>query len=188
MLGIFPGKPNNRTSQESCVSQPGKERVGWIEREALKHIHFCCSIAWSCPTPHDTPHGLQHSRFPCLSLSPRVCSNSCPSSQWCYLTISSSAIPFSFFLQSFPSIRVFSNESAFHIRWSKYWSFSFNNSSFNVSGLISLRIDWFALFAVQGILKKLLQHHSSKTSILQHSAFIIVQLSHLYMTTGKNTA
>ena len=144
------------------------------------------SVTQSCPTLRS--HESQHARPPCPSPSPGVHSNSCPSSQWCYLTISSSAIPFSFFLQSFPSIRVFSNESAFHIRWSKYWSFSFNNSSFNVSGLISLRIDWFALFAVQGILKKLLQHHSSKTSILQHSAFIIVQLSHLYMTTGKNTA
>ena len=89
----------------------------------------------------------------------------------------------------FPSIRVFSNESARHIRWSKYWSFSFSNSPSNeYSGLISFRIDWFDLLAVQGTLKSLLQHHSSKVSILQHSAFFMVQLSYPYMTTGKTTA
>ena len=86
----------------------------------------------------------------------------------------------------FPSIRVFSNESVFHIRWPKYWSFSFSISSSNeYSGLISLRIDWLDLPAVQGTLKSLLQHHSSKASLLQHSAFFTVQLSHPYMTTGK---
>ena len=86
----------------------------------------------------------------------------------------------------FPSIRVFSNESVFHIRWPKYWSFSFSISSSNeYSGLISLRIDWLDLLAVQGTLKSLVQHHSSKASLLQHSAFFIVQLSHPYMTTGK---
>ena len=86
----------------------------------------------------------------------------------------------------FPSIRVFSNESALHIRWPKYCSFSFNFSLFSeYSGLISFRIDWFDLLAVQGTLKSLLQHHSSKASILQCSAFFMVQLSHLYMTPGK---
>ena len=86
----------------------------------------------------------------------------------------------------FPSIRVFSNESALRIRWPKYWSFSFNISpSSEHPGLISFRMDWLDLLAVQGTLKSLLQHHSSKASILQHSAFFIVQLSHPYMTTGK---
>ena len=87
----------------------------------------------------------------------------------------------------FPSIRVFSNESALLIRWPKYWSFSFNISPSNqkYSGLISFRMDWLDLLAVQGTLKSLLQHHSSKASILQCSAFLIVQLSHPYMTTGK---
>ena len=86
----------------------------------------------------------------------------------------------------FPSIRVFSNESALHIRWPKYWSFSFNISPSNEhSGLISFRMDWLDFLAVQGTLKSLLQHHSSKASILQHSAFFTVQLSHPYMTTGK---
>ena len=89
----------------------------------------------------------------------------------------------------FVSIRVFSNESALHIRWPKYWSLSFNISPSNeYPGLISLRMDWLDLLAVQGTLRSLLQHHSSKTSILPCSAFFIVQLSHPYMTTGKTTA
>ena len=89
----------------------------------------------------------------------------------------------------FPSIRVFSNESVLCIRWPKYWSFSFSISPSNeYSGLISFRIDWFDLLAVQGTLKSLLQHHSSKASTLWHSAFFIVQLSHPYMTTGKTIA
>jgi len=89
----------------------------------------------------------------------------------------------------FPSIRVFSNESVFHIRWPKYWSFSFNISTANEHpGLISFRMDWLDLLAVQGTLESLLQHHSSKASILRHSAFLIVQLSHPYTTTGKTIA
>ena len=89
----------------------------------------------------------------------------------------------------FPSARVFSNESALHIRWPKYWSFSFNISPSNEHpGLISLRMDWLDLLAVQGTLKTLLQHHSLTASILLHSAFFIVQLSHPYMTTGKTIA
>ena len=89
----------------------------------------------------------------------------------------------------FPSIRVFSNESALHIRWPKYWSFSFNISPSNEHpGLISFRMDWLDFLEVQGALKSLLQHHSSKESILQRSAFFIVQLSHPYMTTGKTIA
>ena len=89
----------------------------------------------------------------------------------------------------FPSIRVFSNESALHIRWPNYWSFSFNISpSSEYSGLISFRIDWLDLLAVQGTLKSLLQHHTSKASILWHSVFFIVQLSYPYLTTGKTIA
>ena len=89
----------------------------------------------------------------------------------------------------FPSIRVFSNESVLHIQWPKYWSFSFNISPSNeYSGLISFRIDWFDLLSVQGTLKSLLQHHSSKASILRHSAFFTVQLSHPYVTTRKTVA
>ena len=89
----------------------------------------------------------------------------------------------------FPGIRVFSNESVLHIRWSKYWSFSFSISPSNeYSGLISFRIDWFDLLAVQGTLKSFLQHHSSRASILQCPAFLMVQLSHPYVTTGKTIA
>ena len=89
----------------------------------------------------------------------------------------------------FASIRFFSNELALHIRWPKYWSFSFNFSPCNENpGLISIRMDWLDLLAVQGTLKSLLQHHSSKASILLHSAFFIVQISHPYMTTGKTIA
>ena len=88
-----------------------------------------------------------------------------------------------------PSIRDFSNESTLHMKWPKYWSFSFNISPSNeYPGLISFRMDWLALLAVQGTLKSLFQHHSSKTSNLQHSAFFILQLSHPYMTTGKTIA
>ena len=134
------------------------------------------------------PHRLQHDRLPCLSLTPRVYSNSCPSSQWCHPTLSSSVSPPPpAFI--FPSSRVFSNGSVLHIRWPKYWSFSFNISPYNeYSGLISFRMDWLDLLAVYRTLKSLLQHHSSKTSILWHSAFFIVQLLHPYMTTGKTIA
>ena len=97
--------------------------------------------------------------------------------------------PFLLLPSIFTSIRVFSNESALCIRWPKYWSFSFNISPSNERpGLISFRMDWLDLLAVQGTLKSLLQHHSSKASILLHSAFFIVQLSHPYMTTGKTIA
>ena len=97
--------------------------------------------------------------------------------------------PFLLLPSIFPSIRVFSNESALRIRWPKYWSFSFNLSPSNEHpGLISFRMNWLDLLAVQGTLKSLLQHHSSKASILWCSAFLIVQLSHPYMTTGKTIA
>ena len=95
--------------------------------------------------------------------------------------------PLLLFLLIFPSIRVFSSELALHIRWPKYWRFSISPSN-EYSGLISFRMDWMDLFAVQGTLKSLLQHHTSKASVLQHSAFFTVQLSHPYMTTGKTIA
>ena len=131
------------------------------------------------------PHGLHHTRIPCPSPTPGVYSNSCPLSWWCHPTISSSVIPFSSYLQSFPS------------SWSSQMSqlFASGGQSIGVSasislsdehpGLISFRMDWLDLLAVQGTLKSLRQHHSSKASILRRSAFFTVQLSHLYMTTGK---
>ena len=121
--------------------------------------------------------------FPVLHHLPSLF-NSFPSSWWCHPTISSSVVPFS----SFPSIRVFSNESVLHIRQPKYWSFSFISPSNEHSEPISFRMDWFDLLAVQGTLKSLLQHHSSKASILRCSAFFTAQLSHPYMTTGKTIA
>ena len=135
------------------------------------------------------PHGLQHARFPCPSLFPRACSNSCPFNWWCHTTISSTVVPFFCCLQSFPALGFFPSESVLHIRWPKYWSFSFSISPSNeYSGFISFRIEWFGLLAVQGTLKSLLQHPSLKASILLSSAFFTVQLSHLYMTTGKTIA
>ena len=132
------------------------------------------------------PHKSQHARPPCPSPTPGVYSNSCPSSQWCHPAISSSVVPFSSCPPIPPSIWVFSNESTLRMRCPEYWIFSFSISPSNEHpGLISFRMDWLDLLAVQGTLKSLLQHHSSKASTLQCSAFIIVQLSHPYMTTGK---
>ena len=132
------------------------------------------------------PHRLQHTRLLCPPPSSGVCSESCPLSWWCCLTITSSVIPFSFGLLPFPSIRVFSSESVLHIRWPKYWSFNFSSSpSNNYPGLISFRID---LLAVWGTLKNLLQHYSSEASVLWCSAFFMVQFLHPYMTTGKTIA
>ena len=151
----------------------------WVEFSVLLFSHLVVSDSLRT-------HGLQHARLPFPSPSPRACSDPCPLSQWCHPTISSSVFPFSSCLQSFPAL-VFSNESAFPIRWPKYWSFSISPSN-EYSGLISFRIDWFDLLTVQKTLKSLLQYHRSKASILWHSAFIMVQLSHAYMTTGKTIA
>ena len=133
------------------------------------------------------PHGLQHTRLPCPSSSQSLfklmpIESVMPSS---HRILCCPLLPPSIF----PSFRVFSNELALHIRWPKYWSFSFNISPSNEHpGPISFRMDWLDLLAVQGTLKSLLQHHSSKTSILRRSAFFIVQRSHPYMTTGKTIA
>ena len=154
-------------------------------------IKFPVQFSQSVMSDYLQPHGLQQSRLPCPSPTPRAHSNSCSLSQWCHPAISSSVVPFSFCLQPsiFPSISVFSNESALHIMWPKYWSVSFNFSPSNeYSGLISFRMDWLDLLAVQGTLKSFLQHHSSKASVLQCSAFFTVQFSHPYMTTRKTIA
>ena len=124
----------------------------------------------------------------CPSPTPRVCSDLCVSSQWCHQHLIL-CNPLLLLPLIFPSITVFSNESVIHIRCPKYWSFRFNDGPFNeYSGLISFRMDWLDLLAVQGALKSLLQHHSSKASIPQHSASFMVQLSHPYMTIGKTIA
>ena len=124
------------------------------------------------------PHGLHHARLPCLSSSPSVLRF-----MSIELVMPSNHLvlcrPLLLLLSIFPSIRVFSNESILCIRWPKYWSFSFSISpSSEYSGMISFRMDWLDLLAVQGTLKSLCQNHSSKASILRHSAFFIVQLSH----------
>ena len=150
------------------------------------HALFWTSVQFSHSVMSDSlrPHGLQQARLPCPcpSLTPRACSKSfiikinhqCPLSWWRHPTISCSVNPFPSCL-IFPSIRVFSNESALSIRWPKHWSFSFSISPSNeYSGLISFRMDCFDLFAVQGTLKSLLQHQSSKTSILRCSAFTLL--------------
>ena len=130
-------------------------------------------------------HGLQHARLPCPSPTPRACS----------IMSIESAMPSNYVIFCHPlllpplifsSIRVFSKESVLCIKWPKYWSFSFNISpSSEYSGLISFRMNWLDFLVVQGTLKSLLQHQSSKASILWHSALFMIQLSHLYMTTGK---
>ena len=151
---------------------------------SISSVQFSHSVVSDSLQPHES----QHARPPCPSPTPRVHPNSHPSSRWFHPAISSSVIPFFSCPQSLPA-SVFSNESALRMRWPKYWSFSFSISpSKEHPGLISFRKDWLDLLAIQGTLKSLLQHHSSKAPILQHSAFFTVQLSHPYMTTGKTIA
>ena len=150
-----------------------------------------CSVQFRPSVMSDSlqPHGLQYTRLPCPSPTPGsllklISIESVMPSNHLILCHPLLLLP-----SIFPSIRVFSNESVLCIRWPKYWSFIFNISPSNeYSGLISFRMDWLDLFAVQGTLKSLLQHYSSKASILRCSAFFIVQLSHPYMTTGKTIA
>ena len=144
-------------------------------------IKHHCSVTQSCPTLWDLM-GYQTSLSFTISQSLLKLTS-------IESVIQPSHLPLLLLPSMFPSIRLFSNESVLHIRWPKYWSFSFNISSSNeYSGLISFRIDWLDLLAVQGTLKSLLQHHSSKASILHCSAFFMVQLSHPYMTIGKTIA
>ena len=134
------------------------------------------------------PHGLQHTRLPCPSPTPGAHSNLSPSSQWCHPTISSSVVPYSSCLQSFPASGSFPKSQFFASGDQTIEVCLSISPSSEYSGLISFRIDWFNILAVQGTFKSLLQHHSSKASILQCSAFFIIQLSHLHMTTGKTIA
>ena len=150
---------------------------------------FLHPLQFSCSVVSDSlwPHRLQHARPLCPSPTDvGVYSNSYPLSQWCHLTISSSVVPFSSHLQSFPASGPFQRSQFFTSGGQSIRSFSFNISPSNEHpGLISFRMDWLDLLAVQGTLKSLLQHYNSKASILRCSAFFIVQLSHPYMTIGK---
>ena len=133
-------------------------------------------------------HGLKHARLPCPSPTLGACSNSCPSSQWCHPTISSSVIPFSSCLQSFPASGSLLMSRLFTSGGQSFGAYFSISPSNEYLGLIFFRVDWFNLPTVQGTLKSLLQHHSSKASILRCSVFFMVQLSHPYMTTGKTIA
>ena len=154
-------------------------------KPSFSSVQFSCSVVSNSLPPHEP----QHARPPCPSPTPGVgpkpmsIKSEMPSSHLILCR------PFLLLPPIPPSIRVFSNESALHIRWPKYWSFSFNICPNNEHPeLISFRMDWLDLLTVQGTLKSLLQHHSSKASILQHSAFFIVQLAHPYVTTRITTA
>ena len=142
------------------------------------------SVAQSCPTLCD-PMNYSMAGVPVHHQLPEFTQTHVQSSRWCHPAISSSVIPFSSCSQSLPA-SVFSSESTLFMMWTKYWSFSFSIiPSKEHPGLISFRMDWLHLLAVKGTLKSLLQHHSSKASIIRHSTFFPVQLSHSYMTTGK---
>ena len=168
---------------------PGVERQkSYIEQKRFprtKNICCCCSVTKLCPTLCESTDcqaslssTISQSLLKLMSIESVMPSN--------HLILCHPLLPLP---SIFPSSRVFSNESALCIRWPKYWSFSFSISPSNeYSGLIFFRIDWFDRFAVQGTLKSPLQHHNSKASMLWHSAFFMVQLSHPYMTTGKTTA
>ena len=152
--------------------------------ECIQSVQFSCSVVSDSTTPWTAAHQASLSITNSLSLLKLMSIKLVMPSNHLILCHSLLLLP-----SIFPSIRVFSNELALCIRQSKYQSFSFSISRSNeYSGLISFRIDWFDLLAVQGILKSLFQHHNQKVSILQHSAFFIVQLSHPYMTTGKTIA
>ena len=139
---------------------------------------YCLQFSLSVVSDSLRPHESQHARPPCPSPTPGVHSDSCPLSQWCHPAIPPLLLP-----PVPPGIRVSSNESTLSMRWPKYWSFSFSISpSREVPGLISFRVDWLDVLAVQGTRKSLLQHHSSKASILRCSAFFTVQLSHPYIS------
>ena len=146
-----------------------------VEFYSFSSVQFSHSVMSDSLLPHES----QHARPPRPSSTSRIHSDSWPSSQWCHPAISSSVVPFSSCPQSLPA-SVFSNESTLHRRWPKYWSFSFSIiPSKEIPGLI-FRMDWLYLLAVQGTLKSLLQHHSSKASILRCSAFFTVQLTSIH--------
>ena len=162
-----------------------KDKKCW---EPSTFVFYCCSIIQSCPMLCN-PMDCSTSDLPVPQYLPDLAQIHVHWAGWCHPTILSSVVRFSSRLQSFPASGPFPVSQFFTSGGSKYWSFSFSIIPLNEhSGLISFTIDWFDLPAVQGTLKSLLQHHSSKASVLQHSAFFVVQLSHLYVTAGKTIA
>ena len=159
--------------------------IPWTEEPTVfSSVQFSLSVVSNSSQPHEP----QHTSPPCPSPTPRFHPNPCPLSWWCHPTISSSVVPFSSCPQSFSASGSFQMNQLFASS-SQSIGFSFNISPSNEhSGLISFRMDWLDLLAVQGTPKSLLQHHSSKASIIRYSSFFIVQLSHPYMTTGKTIA
>ena len=147
-------------------------------------VQFSRSVVSNSSQPHES----QHTRPPCPSPTPRVHSSSRPLSRWCHPAISSSVVPFSSCLQCLPESESFPMSQLFAWGGQSTGVSAFISSSKEQPGLISFRMDWLDLLAVQGTLKSLLQHHSSKVSILRHSGFFTVQLSHPYVTTGKTIA
>ena len=173
---------------QALLSMEFSRQGYWIGLPFPSPVQFS-SVAQSCPTLR--PHESQHARPPCPSPTPTVYSDSCPSSWWCHPAISSSVVPFSSCPQSPPTPQhqgLFQWVSSSH-EVAKVFEFQFQHQFFqSTPELISFRMDWLYLLAVQQSLKSLLHHHSLKASILQHSVFFTVQLSHPYVTTGKTIA
>ena len=168
------------------VQSRKKNKTAFLLRKCstLSLVEFSCSVM----SDSLRPYGLHAARLPCLSPTPGACSNLCPLSWWCHPTSSSFVVLYSFCLQSFPAsgsfpVSEFFSSGGHSIGVSALASII---PSKEIPGLISFRMDWLDLLAVQGTLKSLLQHHSSKAAVLRCSAFFMVQLSHPYMTTGKN--
>ena len=154
-----------------------------IKKDLEPSVQFSCSVLSNSLRPHE----LQHARTPCPSPTPRVYPNSCQLSRWCHPTILSSVVPFFSCLHSFPASVSFLMSQLFASGSQSIGSFSFSICPSNeYSGLISFRMDWFDFLVVPVTIKSLLQHHSSKVSIIWHWAFFMVQLSHPYVTTGKD--
>ena len=176
----------DRTAHEWLPTASGNSKDCWPKVDHINPFQSLRPWGWGPEQVVVATPGLQHARLLCPSPSPGACSNSCPLSQWCHLTISSSVVHFSSHLQSFPASGSFPMSQFFASNGQSIGtSASASVPSSEYSGLIFFRIDWLDLLAVQGTLKSLLQHHSSKASILRHSAFFMVQLSHPYMTTRK---
>ena len=182
---FFPGRrlrPHLWITLDPLGLDPGK--ILWIYLNSKFQTYSSHQFSPLVVSDSLPPYGLQHIRLPCSSSTPGACSNSCPFSSWCHPTILSSVVPFSSWLQSSPASGSFPVSQFFALGSQRIETSASACPSNEYTGLNSFRIDWLDLLVVQGTLKNLLQHHSSKPSILRRSAFFIVQLSHPYITTG----